>query len=84
MTVSHAFVDPISGREVFLSFTTDDPSWWDGTAGVAHGVCDRLADVSADLDAFYCPDCKWSGRISGVWAVDMIRQARHPHTRSEA
>lgn len=43
---------------------------------VEHPRCDHPADVSADLDAFYCTQCRWNGRISGAWAVDMWQEAQ--------
>lgn len=61
------FTDPISGRWVTLVITGDHY----GDAGVRHPDCPRLADISPELDAFYCPACGWNGRISGVWFYDL-------------
>lgn len=60
-------VVPQNGR---VYATKDEPK-----IGVAHPRCDALADLAVDLDAFYCPDCEWSGRVSGAWAIDMIENA---------
>lgn len=48
----------------------------DPKIGVEHGECLRVADLALDLDAFYCPECGWNGRISGEWAADMIAAMR--------
>jgi hypothetical protein len=73
----HDFTDPISGSVCVL---VNDPTadWWDGGVGVRHPSlgCARLADVSPDLDAFYCPDCGWTGRVSGAWVCD-VRDREH-------
>lgn len=72
-----AFTDPIRSAECVLvvpdggrvfPVAPDDPQ-----IGVEHGGCGRVADLAIELDAFYCPACQWNGRISGGWAVDMIR-----------
>lgn len=62
----HDFTDPISGRR--LRVVTDGT--FDGS-GVEHPDCGRLADVSPELDAFFCPACQWNGRISGAWFMDL-------------
>lgn len=41
-------------------------------------ACDELADLSIDLDAFYCPSCGRSGRVSGAWCVDVIESVLGP------
>lgn len=64
------FQDPISQRRVYLVLS---PS---GFHGVEHGTCDTLADVVVELDAFFCPACHCSGRLSGAWAVDKLEEAR--------
>ena len=43
--------------------------------GIAHPGCGALADLSIELDAFYCRACHWSGRVSGAWCADMIEEA---------
>jgi hypothetical protein len=63
---THSFTDPISHREVTLHVTT-------AGAGVEHPGCTMLADVAVELDAFYCTECQWNGRISGAWFVDVWR-----------
>lgn len=65
----HRFTDPITRTEVTLIVRDD-------VAGVEHPQCDHLADVSAELDAFYCTVCEWSGRIGGAWYASKVR-ARH-------
>jgi hypothetical protein len=32
--------------------------------------------LSIDLDAFYCPVCRWNGRVSGAWCVHVIEGGR--------
>lgn len=67
-----SFVDPTSGKERELLVLTNCDGAFDALK-VDHG-CSELADVSADLDAWFCPACQRSGRISGAWAVDMWQQ----------
>lgn len=75
-----AFDDPISGCSVVLH-VDGTKSAFDGLT-VEHagsgpdGLCPTRADVSADLDAFFCPTCRWNGRISGAWAFDLWEAAR--------
>lgn len=65
------FVDPIhADARVHLVIGTD------GLRGVGHPDCDQLADVSLELDAFYCSACRWNGRVSGAWVVDQLEAAR--------
>lgn len=73
---SVVFVDPISDEECALYVQGPNPSFFDGKSGVAHPRCNHLADVSADLDAFYCKACGRNGRISGGWAIDVLRSVR--------
>jgi hypothetical protein len=61
------FTDPVSGQQCTLRI--DGTQY--GDAGVEHPGCERLADVSPDLDAFYCPGCGWNGRISGAWFMEL-------------
>lgn len=68
---SHAFVDPISGDELQLVIGTAESRPYDGSHGVRHPGCERLADVSPELDAFLCSACGRSGRISGAWFMDL-------------
>ena len=44
--------------------------------GVEHPGCPAVADLALELDAFWCPLCRWNGRISGAWAADLIAAAR--------
>ena len=62
----HPFTDLVSGRACALVITG-------GHAGVAHPGCSVLADLALVLDAFYCPACKWNGRVSGAWCADLIQ-----------
>lgn len=73
----HLFRDPISGRECMLRVGIDVDRLRPGMVGlgVRHGTCDQLADVSPDLDCFFCPGCGWNGRVSGAWAMDMLELA---------
>ena len=38
---------------------------------VRHPGCIVLADVSVELDAFYCRFCQWNGRVPGAWVHDL-------------
>lgn len=71
----HSFVDPISNQSVVLVVDPDSKPY-DGTSGVRHAGCDVLADVFPELDAFACTKCRWSGRISGAWFMDLWGQAK--------
>lgn len=70
---SHPFIDPVSHQPVVLHVSTDITA-----CGVEHPDCDQLADVSPNLDAFYCRCCRWNGRISGAWFADLFRAERAP------
>lgn len=48
---------------------------------VLHPHCSNGADISPDLDAFFCPDCGYNGRISGKFVYDMTRRIRGLSTR---
>lgn len=61
------FTDPVSGREVKLLVGGAFGS------GVEHPDCDQLALVTPALDNFYCTHCRWNGRISGAWYMDVLR-----------
>ncbi len=66
----HMFTDLNNQRECALIITAGQPPV------VAHPVCAARADVSLDLDAFYCASCHYSGRVSGAWVHDMMRAER--------
>jgi hypothetical protein len=68
-SVSRCFTDPISGRHLVLRFG-------ERAAGVEHPGCAHLADVSPELDAFFCSACHWNGRISGAWFMDQMAAHR--------
>jgi hypothetical protein len=40
--------------------------------GVSHPGCGLLADLAVELDAFYCPGCRYNGRVPGGWCRDVI------------
>lgn len=64
-----AFRELASGTHCFLAF---EPN---GKPVIKHPKCQEMADVIAELDAFYCMKCRYSGRISGAW-VREIADAR--------
>lgn len=69
------FTDPISGETCILvvpPYGRVFPSHGEAKIGVGHPRCSELADLAIELDAFYCPACRWNGRISGAWALDVI------------
>ena len=45
---------------------------------VRHPGCDAYADVSLHLDAFYCVECHYNGRVSGAWVQEVME---YPCTR---
>lgn len=66
--VRRSFVDPVKGVERELVVLIGAPVF--EALKVEHG-CTDLADVSANLDAWFCPVCHAGGRISGAWAFDV-------------
>lgn len=76
----YAFTDPITDRVVGLKVGIGIDRMRPGLPGmvVVHGDCPTPADVSPDLDCFYCPTCGWNGRISGQWAMDMLARLDAP------
>jgi hypothetical protein len=55
----------------------------DGSHGVEHHVlgdrglhCPEWADVTPELDAWFCSHCLRTGRISGAWVRDCIDRVR--------
>lgn len=73
--------DPIRHHNVTLVIPDGGrifPSDGEPKIGIEHPGCDQLADLSVELDAFYCQACKWNGRVSGAWAVDRIQAHLHP------
>jgi hypothetical protein len=72
------FTDLVSGRACTLVIPPPgslSPKHGMPKAGIRHPDCDQLAGISAGLDAFYCPACRYSGRVSGAWCLDMIKAA---------
>lgn len=77
--VRHPFTDPITGAGCVLVIPAGGRIFRDSMGspqiGIEHPGCPDLADLSVELDAFYCPACRWNGRVSGAWAVDQIEEA---------
>lgn len=72
------FTDPITDEGCTLVVPSGGrvfPSNGEPKIGVRHPRCDELADLAVELDCFYCRACRWNGRISGAWAVDVIAAA---------
>lgn len=63
------FHDLVSGEPCALVIGRD-------TVGVEHPECTYLADVSVNLDAFYCTKCGANGRVSGAWVVGACKLVR--------
>ena len=63
---SWVFTDYLTGDRCFLVI---DP---DGKPGVRHRNCPVMAALVAELDAFYCMECGYNGRVSGRWAVEIV------------
>lgn len=89
--VRHDFTNRVSGRVSDQTFTLVIPNGGrllprDGEPkiGVAHDGCLELADLSLDLDAFYCVACGLNGRISGAWACGCIEEAKATHDKHAA
>lgn len=68
-TLRSDFVDVISGTTYVVAVDQGVPFF--DSAKVEHPGCEGRADVSADLDCFYCTVCRLSGRISGAWVFDL-------------
>ena len=78
-SVSATFLDPIRNRMCALVVPPAGRVFafnGEPKIGVRHEGCEELADLSIELDCFYCPTCRWNGRISGAWAVDVIETAK--------
>ena len=63
---AHPFTDPISGRECVVHLGDGDD------VGIEHPDCEYRAEVTPELDCFFCRHCKHNGRISGAWFVDLL------------
>ena len=74
MVTRYAFTDPIRNTRVTLMI--DPAARLFDALTVAHPHCESRADVSANLDAFYCQSCGWNGRINGRWAVALWTNAQ--------
>ena len=77
--MTHPFTDDVSGQPCELVIPDGGkvfPSPGEPKTGVRHPDCPAVADLCMDLDAFYCPACRWNGRISGAWAAGMIGASR--------
>jgi hypothetical protein len=76
--VRAAFTDPVSNAECELVIPPGGqvyPQPGGAKTGVAHPGCPAIADLAIELDAFWCPACRRSGRVSGAWCTDLIRAA---------
>lgn len=75
--VGHMFTDP-TNPGAMLALVVDDA----GTPTVEHLPCGTGADVTVELDAWYCPACSRRGRVAGSWVVSIVRAvgAGHPST----
>jgi NTP pyrophosphatase (non-canonical NTP hydrolase) len=73
-TITYSFRD--NHDKPCLLVVNPDAALFEGLSVVHPGSCGYRADVSANLDAFYCTECRYNGRISGAWAVDMWMQAQ--------
>ena len=72
---AYPFTDDVSGDTCYLVIPPGGNIFavpGQPKTGVRHPGCDAVADLCMDLDAFWCPACKWNGRISGAWAADVI------------
>lgn len=81
----HSFTDPIRYVNVTLVIPSDGvvfPMQGEAKIGVEHPGCPELADLCLDVDAFYCPRCRWSGRITAAWAVEQIEAATYCENRA--
>ena len=79
----YPFTDPASGRECSLTVPPDGrvfPGPGEPKIGVIHPGCDQTADLAIELDAFWCPACRWNGRVSGAWAADVMNAIRTGRT----
>ncbi len=74
--IRHGFVDPVRDSPCALVIPDDGRLFREPKIGIAHPNCDTLADLSIELDAFYCPACAWNGRVSGAWCAEMINIER--------
>jgi hypothetical protein len=80
-----------TGGEVRKPFTDDIGGGWcelvippggkvypqagEAKIGIGHPRCDVVADLAIELDAFFCPECKRNGRVSGAWCAEVIEAA---------
>lgn len=62
----HQFVDHAHDVTVTVHFG-DAP-------GVEHPGCAYRAEVFPELDAFFCRGCRWNGRISGEWFMQLLTE----------
>jgi len=79
--VREPFIDPIGGGWCDLVVPPGGkvyPQDGEPKIGIAHPRCISIADLAIDFDAFFCPSCKRSGRVSGAWAADVIKAASGP------
>lgn len=67
-TPTFPFIDPVSGKPCAVHLGD--------ASGIEHPGCKFRAQVSPELDAFFCRECGFSGRISGAWFIELLRA--HP------
>lgn len=58
----YPFTELVSGTRCVLIIRPDK------RLVVRHPNCLEMAAVIPELDAFYCLECHYNGRISGAWA----------------
>ena len=73
------FTDPIREQQCTLVIPPGGhvfPEPGEPKIGVAHPGCETVADLTIELDAFWCAAWHWNGRVSGAWCLDEIKAAR--------
>lgn len=67
--VEYAFLELTSLTECWLVITPQL------NARIKHPDCPQLADISLELDAFYCVRCRFGGRVSAYWVLERAASA---------
>lgn len=67
---NHEFTDLVSGKRCALFLVEGQ------YPVVRHPDCDKWADVTIELDAFYCVKCRMNGRVPGYWVAELVAIAR--------
>ena len=70
----HEFTEPITGETRTLVIPAGGRLFgaFGSKIGIEHPGCMVLADLSLELDAFYCMRCRTTGRVSGAWCSGLI------------